>query len=352
LSGIRIAPAVGLSDGKMPFGAHCGFEFQASEPGTEYRLFLRHGQVLHAKPLREWSAEPAIYLFPEAPGPYALLVEWRAPSGAGGFEEAVFEVEPSFPGPIFQPTLAKNGEVGEWWVPNQHEANGVVNYEMGMLGGLEALVEPGAVVYDIGANVGLAAVPLAKAVGPTGLVVCFEPNPLCVAYLQANLERHGCTQCRILPFAITGGEQKVAFTVNFANSLLGLSRSSFFYEQKIGQEIEVAGDSLENLRHRYRLPPPQAVKIDVEGAEVAIFEGLRGVLEQHRPLVLFEIHHPQVAVLLLPILSGWGYSYQDTGSGKRYETAESLIAEYSEGIRQVICFPPGAAGAASPLVQP
>lgn len=338
----RILPTVGLVDGRMPFGAHCGFEFTAPpEAGLEYRLFLRHAQVFHGKPLRDWSAESSVYLFPEAPGFYVLRVEWRGPAGGSGLEEAEFEVEPAIPGqPLFQPVLGRNGEAGEWWVPNRHEANGLVNYESGLLGALDGLVPKGAVIYDIGANVGLAAVPLAKATGADGLVFCFEPNPLCVAYLQANLERHGCTQCRVLPYAITGGEPRVRFTVNFANSLLGLSQSSFFYGQKVGQEIEVPGGRLEQLREQFRLPPPAVVKIDVEGAEVAIFEGMRQVLEENLPLILFELHHPQAAGLLLPILSRWGYTYQDCADGRNHPTAESLMAVYDRGIRQVICFPP------------
>lgn len=343
---ISILPTSGLVAGRMPFGAKCGFDFSVSEapaagPG-ENRVFLRHGLVLHGKPLRGWSAEPGIYVFPEAPGSYALLVEWRSADGESGCAEHEFEVEPATPGPLlFQPTLASNGPAGEWWVPNRHEANGIVNYEQGLLGQLGSLVPPGAVVYDIGANVGLAAVPLANAAGPRGLVVCFEPNPLCVAYLQANLERHGCRQCRILPFAITGGEEQVAFTVNFANSLLGLSQSSCFYSGKVGQEILVPGDRLENLQRRFRLPPPDVVKIDVEGAEAALFEGLRTALEKSRPLVLFEIHHPQIAVLLLPIFAAWGYTFEDSATGETFATAEEFIARYQEGICQAICFPPG-----------
>lgn len=340
---LEIHPAAGLSGGKMPFGSQCGFDF-ATPPGAaiENRVFLRHAAVLHGKPLRGWSGEKGIHVFPEAPGHYALRVEWRTAAGESGYSEREFEVEPATPQPLlFQPTLARNGDAGEWWVPNQHEANGIVNYEQGLLGHLDLLVAPGAVVYDIGANVGLAAVPLAKAAGPQGLVVCFEPNPLCVAYLQANLERHGCRQCLVLPFAITGGEEQVAFTVNFANSLLGISQNSFFYGVKVGQELLLPGDRLDNLRHRFRLPPPDVVKIDVEGAEVAIFEGLRGVLEEFRPLILIEIHHPEVGALLLPIFSGWGYTYQDSASGETFATAQDLIANYREGIRQVICFPPG-----------
>lgn len=332
---IEILPTSGLVDGKMPIGSECRFRIVTAVAAIEIQVHLRHLLVFHPKNLRGWSTSREIAVFPEAPGNYSLLVEWRTPAGENGCVELAFEVEP---GTSFQPTLVESGTLGEFWAPNGHEANGIAGYENSLLGQLELLIAPGSVAYDIGANIGLAAVPLAKAVGPSGQVFCFEPNPLCVAYLQANLERHGCNQCRILPLAVTGGEQQVAFTVNFANSLLGLSLHSGFYGSKIGQEILVAGDRLDLLQQRFRLPPPDVIKIDVEGAEVAILPGLRPVLEASRPLLLLELHHFTLAAALLPELSALGYWFQDCVTGEKHEGPESLIANFG-AVRQLFCFP-------------
>jgi len=38
------------------------------------------------------------------------------------------------------------------------------------------------------------------------------------------------------------------------------------------------------------LPPPDVVKIDVEGAEIAVLEGMAGTLAEHRPAVICELH--------------------------------------------------------------
>src|SRR5450759_684704 len=57
-------------------------------------------------------------------------------------------------------------------------------------------LQPGEVVFDLGAYAGASAYFLAKAVGPDGMVISFEPDELNFRYLQANIARHGLTNVR------------------------------------------------------------------------------------------------------------------------------------------------------------
>ena len=50
----------------------------------------------------------------------------------------------------------------------------------------ERLVRPGHVVLDVGANMGAPALPLARLVGPTGRVICFEPTDFAFQKLVTN----------------------------------------------------------------------------------------------------------------------------------------------------------------------
>jgi FkbM family methyltransferase len=54
-----------------------------------------------------------------------------------------------------------------------------------------AHLRPGGTVVDVGANIGMFTVPLAKMVGPTGRVYAFEPHPRCAAVLRKNLTLNG-----------------------------------------------------------------------------------------------------------------------------------------------------------------
>lgn len=331
---IRVVSGFGITDGSMALGTSCRFEITAPSE-VAVRISLHHRQVIHLRPLRDWSEASDIDVFPEAPGPYLLVVDWRHREESGSVELG-FVVEPQTA--VSQPVLARHGDF-ELWTPSQHEASLVEGYEMSLIKKLDELVLKDSVVYDIGANIGAYAMPLARCVGPMGRVYCFEPNPLCVAYLQANLERNGCSQCRILPLALTSGIQEVEFIVNFANSLLGISHSSEFFNSKIGQRIRVEGARLDQIQTRFKLPDPDVIKIDVEGAELDILPGILPVLERARPLILIEIHHPKIAEELLPILEGLGYRFKDGNSGEKHGSAVSLIEVFGMQVRQVICQP-------------
>src|SRR5439155_7240762 len=51
-------------------------------------------------------------------------------------------------------------------------------------------LKPGDVVWDVGANVGMYAMLIARAVGPAGRVCAFEPSRACFGRLQENIDRN------------------------------------------------------------------------------------------------------------------------------------------------------------------
>jgi hypothetical protein len=63
--------------------------------------------------------------------------------------------------------------------------------------------------------------------------------------------------------------------------------------------ISVKVVSLDEEIAEGRLPVPDVVKLDVEGAEVAVLSGLRETLIRHDPVVICELHASNDAVLRL-----------------------------------------------------
>ena len=155
---------------------------------------------------------------------------------------------------------------------------------------LELLVSflgPGDVVYDIGSNVGLYAVLLAKTVGARGLVVAFEPQEKNYIHLQENLRLNGVENVRSYRKALgdRGGRAKL-----YASEVIG--SSSLVQQQPRDSVAEVVDVSTgDDLVAAERLPVPRVVKIDVEGYEYAVIRGLRETLSQRAcELVSCEVH--------------------------------------------------------------
>ena len=160
---------------------------------------------------------------------------------------------------------------------------------------LEAMVaflKPGDVAFDVGANLGLYSVTLAKRVGEQGRVFSFEPRRSTFQNLQANVQLNELKN--VVCFQKALGEQAASLPIYtfpeepWCSSLLGGQ------EKVLGKtpgvetvEVEV-GDA---FRRAHDLPVPRAIKIDVEGFEYAVMRGLAETLGDARcQFVGCEVH--------------------------------------------------------------
>lgn len=150
-----------------------------------------------------------------------------------------------------------------------------------------AFLKPGDVVFDIGANVGLYTVLLSKTVRDSGRVISFEPDPRNCEHLQDNLKLNEALNVKWYRKAL--GERTGSASL-FTGSVIG--GGSLVSQQGGGhseQVVELAqGDELVTGE---KLPVPRAVKIDVEGYENSVIQGLRHTLSDPAcEMICCEIH--------------------------------------------------------------
>src|SRR6185503_8090070 len=69
-------------------------------------------------------------------------------------------------------------------------------------------------------------------------------------------------------------------------------------------DIEVV--AIDDLVASGRIRPPNLVKIDVEGAEIDVLEGMRRTIEEHRPAIVCELH--DTARQFVETMDGLGYA--------------------------------------------
>jgi FkbM family methyltransferase len=170
-----------------------------------------------------------------------------------------------------------------------------------------SVLRPGDVVYDIGANLGLYAVPAAMklaALGPDrngaiGRVVAFEPVPAWAARLRQNARLNQLTNLDVFEVALSDTNGRAGFLMKLQPGA-GMGSLVTGYERVLGDDasrrIEVEVSRGDTFAARQGLPAPAVLKVDVEGAEHAVLEGLASLL--HSPLCrvgLVEIHHRLVA---------------------------------------------------------
>ncbi len=150
-------------------------------------------------------------------------------------------------------------------------------------------VRPGDVVFDIGANLGVFAVLLAKRVSGSGRVVAFEPQRRVFDHLERNVALNRLANVSTARVALGHVAGHADMSLANENVLSSLRHKSDRHTARERVEV-VVGDE---YRTRTGLPVPRAVKIDVEGAEYSVIRGLRKTLADPRcELLCCEIHPP------------------------------------------------------------
>ena len=180
-------------------------------------------------------------------------------------------------------------------------------YEPDLQRAIQELVQSGQTAYDVGANVGYVTLLLARQVGRQGAVIAFEPFPANVERLKQNLSAHAdLARMEVVAAAVVEAAQTVSFLVG-ASDDTGRVVASAAEAPSPGNLLAVRGVALDELVFEQGYPPPQVVKIDIEGGEVAALRGMRRLLHQVRPLVLLETHTQACTEAAWQLLTQAGY---------------------------------------------
>lgn len=158
---------------------------------------------------------------------------------------------------------------------------------------LRRLLAPGAVFYDVGANVGFFTILGARLVGAGGRVVAFEPVPACARAVASNIALNDFAHAQIREAAVGAASGR--------DRLLVVGEASWSHLASTGRhadvrdEIDVAVVAIDELVDAGDIPPPDVVKIDTEGAELQALEGMRATITSHRPAIVCELHDTNAA---------------------------------------------------------
>jgi FkbM family methyltransferase len=152
---------------------------------------------------------------------------------------------------------------------------------------LRRYLGPGDVFVDVGANVGLFAIAVARHVGPTGKVFAFEPAPAVAQQLRVNIEQGGVASWVDVHEIALGSRSGLRVLRADPDHPLDSSKHSLFLMGPAVWEVVVRGfDDLVASSEVDLGRGLHAVKIDVEGAEADVLLGMEGTLESCRPRLL------------------------------------------------------------------
>ncbi|WP_253736720.1 FkbM family methyltransferase [Halohasta salina] len=183
-----------------------------------------------------------------------------------------------------------------------------------MLAALDAHCGPEAVIYDLGANVGIYALALAVD-APGRRLVAVEPTPRTCTHLRANVDCNDLgDRIEVVACGVGDADETRPFFVSMYPELSGFDRESATrWEADLAESIALPIRRVDSIVADY--PPPDAIKIDVEGASPAVLRGARETLETHRPTLFIEVHEAGLSTdtgrEVRAILSAAGYAVDE-----------------------------------------
>jgi FkbM family methyltransferase len=175
---------------------------------------------------------------------------------------------------------------------------------------------PGSLAIDIGANVGDTTVPMAVAVGASGLTLGFEPNPVLFKILTANAGLN-LDKTNLVPvnYAITEQSGEFFYTsseASFGNG--GVSQTPKNEHGRFTMEQKITGVNLVDYlteNHAEWLPKLSLIKVDVEGHDKDVIQSAASLIAQYKPVLIAECFSEASLAerqALYDLVAGYGYN--------------------------------------------
>lgn len=146
-----------------------------------------------------------------------------------------------------------------------------------------------AIVFDVGAHIGLYSLPLSNCVEENGRIFAFEASDSNVKHLISHMRLNKVKNVEVVAsFVGESTNRELTFyeseSTDGMNSAATPRKRQERYKKRIMREICL--DSFSKNRNVI----PDVIKIDVEGAEGMVLRGSQKILEQYRPVLFLSLH--------------------------------------------------------------
>ena len=203
-------------------------------------------------------------------------------------------------------------------------------HERGEVKFLESIVKEGMNVIDIGANVGITTVTVARKIGRRGKLYSFEPTPEYFNILKENISSNGLENVKVYELAVTDQVGRAPF---YQKEL-----SSGIVFEEGAKKFEVSTTSIDRFLSEEKIERIDLINMDCEGSELLVLKGAKETLRKNKVKIFCEIHHDFLKQLgqsveeLVQYLQGLEFQVQsvsldDLMMGNNFEKCEYVYAQ-------------------------
>jgi FkbM family methyltransferase len=157
---------------------------------------------------------------------------------------------------------------------------------------LKNIIRSGDTVIDIGANVGAHTLPMARAVGPSGKVIAFEPTEFAFRKLMRNLRLNPDLEARVDAEQVMLVADADAPVEAEIYSSWPLDHTEHLHEKHFGQAMSTSharAERLDDYAARTGMSRVDVIKLDVDGHETQVMIGAEQLLRRFHPKIVMEL---------------------------------------------------------------
>ena len=202
-------------------------------------------------------------------------------------------------------------------------------HEAGEVKFLESIAKEGMHVIDIGANIGIATVAIAKRIRRVGKLYSFEPVPEYFNILKDNVSSNGLENVKVYELAVTDQVGRVYF---YQKEL-----SSGIVFEEGAKKFEVPTTTIDRFLSAEKIGRTDLIHMDCEGSELLVLRGAEETLLKNKVKIFCEIHHDFLKQLgqsvedIVQYLQGLEFQVQsvslnDLKVGNNFENCEYIYA--------------------------
>ena len=203
-------------------------------------------------------------------------------------------------------------------------------YDLTITQRLQSIVRQGWVVWDCGVYLGYYTSLFARLVGPGGKVIGIEPDMRNLTRARDNALGNGFRNVEFVNAAIGGVDAEIDFILSdntnshIPGVYVGSSAESYSRIEKKDAYIRVRCMTLDGAYREGKIPAPDLIKIDIEGAEKEAIQHVQVLAREKKPLIVLELHNPECDAAAWDFSQATGYSLESLDTGARITRREDV----------------------------
>lgn len=152
------------------------------------------------------------------------------------------------------------------------------------------IVKKGMTCLDIGSNIGYYVLLENKIIGNKGKVIAIEPSPKNFEYLKKNIEIQRTKNIQAFNFA---AGDKTGY-INFLNYKNESNSGRVIPDNEVinwpGQVVKLPVKTIDSFLEEIEEDKIDFLRMDVEGYEYQIFQGMKNTIRRSKPIIQIEVH--------------------------------------------------------------